>query len=138
MTWPFSAELARRVGAPVCVRGYLQATADHGLLAGLVAEAVEAAGAWFGSPLVRLYAQGGERDGYATALAEYAGGQTAIFTAEALRQEAPRVLLLLIGNHGSAQFEDSPALLRAVRGSRAIEAAIRQSLETGKVVSLAA
>ncbi|MBI3472028.1 MAG: hypothetical protein HY013_11790 [Candidatus Solibacter usitatus] len=127
-----AAGIERRIGTPVALRAYFQLTADHGLLLGVLAEAAPLAGRGFSSPPLRVYAQGAERDGYLTALVEFAGGQTAVLTAEACRTEEPQLLILLIGNQGALQYQDTPGRVALGAGDPVWRAAIRESLESGR------
>ncbi len=102
------------IGEPVALRAYLQLTSDHGLLTPTAAAAVVMAQRWFGAPPLSLYAQGGADLGYVSILAKFAKGQTALISSDLVRSSAepraefPAATLLLIGNHGSMQFSDSP------------------------------
>ncbi len=105
---------SKPIGEPVALRAYLQLTSDHGLLTPTAAAAVAMAGSWFGTSLLSLYAQGGAEPGYVSILAKFAKGQTALISSDLVRsgakpcEEFPAATLVLIGNHGSMQFSDSP------------------------------
>ena len=102
------AKLAERpVGEPVALRISLAVTEDHGLLIPTLARALSLASAWLGSRTERLYAMGSLHDGSVSVLAESAGGQTAIVSSE-LARGSVAVRVLLIGNHGTLSWEDSP------------------------------
>ena len=96
------------IGDAVALRAYLQLTSDHGLLIPTLAAALAMAGRWLGSP-TGLYAQGGSRQGYVSALAQFSG-RTALISSDLIRtgDERPAVTLLLVGNRGSLQFSDHP------------------------------
>ena len=102
------------IGDPVALRAYLQLTSDHGLLTPTAAAAVVMAQRWFGTSVLSIYAQGGAELGYVSILAKFVKGQTALISSELVRSgaeprgEFPTVTLVLIGNHGSMQFSDSP------------------------------
>ena len=102
------------IGEPVALRAYLQLTSDHGLLTPTAAAAVVMAQRWFGAPPLSLYAQGGADLGYVSILAKFAKGQTALISSDLVRSSAepraefPTATVVLIGNHGSMQFSDSP------------------------------
>ena len=102
------AKLAEKpVGEPVALRFSLAATEDHGLLIPALARALSLASAWLGSRIERVYAMGSLHGGSVSVLAEPAGGQTAIVSSE-LARGAVAVRVLLIGNHGTLSWEDSP------------------------------
>ena len=102
------------IGEPVALRACLQLTSDHGLLTPTAAAAVVMAQRWFGAPPLSVYAQGGAELGYVSVLVKFAKGQTALINSDLVRSgaepraEFPTARLLLIGNHGSMQFSDSP------------------------------
>ena len=102
------------IGEPVALRAYLQLTSDHGLLTPTAAAAVAIAQRWFGTSPLSIYAQGGAEFDYVSILAKFARGQTALISSELVRSgaepcaEFPTATLVLIGNHGSMQFSDSP------------------------------
>ena len=105
---------SKPIGEPVALRAYLQLTSDHGLLTPTAAAAVAMAQHWFGTPLLSVYAQGGAELSYVSVLAKFAKGQTAVISSDLVRsgaepcRESPTATLVLIGNHGSMQFSDSP------------------------------
>ena len=102
------------IGEPVALRAYLQLTSDHGLLTPTAAAGVVLAQRWFGASPLSIYAQGGAEFGYVSILAKFAQGQTALISSDLVRSgaepcgESPTATLVLIGNHGSMQFSDSP------------------------------
>ena len=102
------------IGEPVALRAYLQLTSDHGLLTPTAAAAVALAQRWFGTSPLSLYAQGGAEHGYVSVLATFAKGQTAVISSDLVRDgaepcgESPAATLVLLGNHGSMQFTDTP------------------------------
>jgi hypothetical protein len=106
--WIASGLAEKPVGEPVAVRAFFQLTGDHGLLLPTLAAATAIASTWFSSRPSRLYALGGVEAGYASVLAEFAGGQTAMLTVESLQRGRPSVTMLVIGNHGTIRYEDSP------------------------------
>jgi hypothetical protein len=140
---------SKPVGEPVALRAYLQLTSDHGLLAPTAAAAVALAQRWFGAPPLSLYAQGGAEDGYVSVLATFTKGQTALISSDLVRGgaepcgESPKATLVLLGNHGSMQFSDSPgsdglpADLAPPRGApqQQILRLIQESLREGKPAS---
>jgi len=124
------AALARKqIGRPVALRIVLQVTADHGLVVPVAAQAVEMAQRWFGSVAVRVYAQGGARSGFVSVLAEFAAGETALIAAEA-GTEPPAVLVLLIGNHGTLQYDDAREAVLAQPADSPLRRVIERSLES--------
>ena len=104
---------------------------------------------WFGAPPLSLYAQGGAEDGYVSVLATFTKGQTALISSDLVRGgaepcgESPKATLVLLGNHGSMQFSDSPgsdglpADLAPPRGApqQQILRLIQESLREGKPAS---
>jgi hypothetical protein len=124
-----------RIGTPVALRGHFHLSADHGTLLPALEAALGAAAAWFTSAPVRIYATGGARYGEITALAEYAGGQTALVSAGVLRDPLPRADVLLIGNHGTLRFQE-PVALAAEQGHAGLRRAIEQSLASGAPVEV--
>ena len=84
------------------------------LLAIVVGAAVALAQRWFGTSPLSLYAQGGAEHGYVSVLATFAKGQTAVISSDLVRDgaepcgESPAATLVLLGNHGSMQFTDTP------------------------------
>ena len=130
------------IGEPVALRAYLELSDDHGHLVPTAGAMAAIAGAWFGAGLPKVYALGGADQGYVSVTATYPGGQTALIVAESLRGaagERPSVRLLLIGNHGTMEFADSPgADFRAVdrtppadTSTEALGRAIADSLRSG-------
>lgn len=133
------------VGEPVALRAYLELSDDHGHLVPTAGAMASVAGAWFGAGLPKVYALGGADQGYVSVTATYPGGQTALIVAESLSAaagERPSVRLLLIGNHGTMEFADSPgADFRMVdrtppagASSEALSRAIAESLRSGAPV----
>ena len=99
------------VGVPVALRAYLELSDDHGHLVPTAGVLTAAAAGWFGAGLPNVYALGGAAQGYVSVTASYPGGQTAVIVVESLRGaagEQPNVRLLLIGNHGTMEFADTP------------------------------
>ena len=98
------------VGEPVALRLYLQLSSDHGLLAPLAATGVCLAERWLGAGATVLHVQGSAADGYVSLLAQ-AEGRTALVNAEVIWPSKPEAMvrLLLVGNNGSVEFEDSPS-----------------------------
>ncbi|MBM3739289.1 MAG: hypothetical protein FJW39_26250 [Acidobacteria bacterium] len=94
-------------GAPVFVRMFLQLSPDHGLLRSTLAAALGMSSKWLGAAQVRIEERGGAREGFLTAMAEYAGGQSALVTVEAASGD-PTVSILVMGQQGSLKFDDYP------------------------------
>jgi hypothetical protein len=69
----------------------------------------------------------------ATALVDFAQGQSALVTAEVTLDE-PRVSLLILGNHGSMQFTDFPLRPPIGAGPAGLRSALRDSLSKGEAV----
>jgi len=103
---------AGAIGEPVALRLYLQLSVDHGLLLPAGAGGVRLAERWFAGPADILYAQGSVASGYISLLVR-ARGRTALINAEVIWPSKPDafVRLLLVGNNGSAEFEDSPTAI---------------------------
>ncbi len=136
-----AAQLKRdRIGRPVFLRASLQITADHGLLLPILAAAMEAASRWMRSPVRRVYAQGGSRQGFASVLVEFGDGQTALLSTELSHGGEAFVELLLLGQHGSFRFQDQPEPIQlrdaAPVSSRHWTAALEQSIAAGKPVAV--
>ena len=114
LTESLRAKLAEQaVGEPVALRGYFQIADDHGLLISTLAAAVAMAETWFDSRGPTVYAQGGVEQGSISVLATFPNGRTAVLSSDLVREsagdgEGPSVTLLLIGNHGTMQFNDRP------------------------------
>jgi hypothetical protein len=136
-----AAQLARDpIGRPVFLRASLQLTADHGLLAPILAAQLETAARWMATPVRRLYAQGGERQGFLSVLAEFDDGQTALISSELTHGGEASADLLLLGQRGSFRFQDQPEPLQLREppaANQALAAALARSLGAGKPVSLA-
>ena len=98
------------IGEPVALRLYLQLSSDHGLLLSTAAAGVGLAERWFAAPAEVLHMQGSVAAGYVSVLAQ-ARGRTALINAEVIGANRPDafVRLLLVGNNGSVEFEDSPS-----------------------------
>ncbi len=101
------------VGEAVALRGYFQIADDHGLLIPTLAALVVMAEIWFGSRGPNVYAQGGIEQGSISVLATFPNGRTAVLSSDLVRgsagdAEGPSVTVLLIGNHGTMQFNDRP------------------------------
>jgi predicted dehydrogenase len=124
-----------RIGTPVALRAHFHLSADHGTLLAALEAALTAAATWFASTPARVYAAGGARHGEITALAEYAGGQTALVSVGVLRDSLPRTDILLIGNHGTLRFQE-PVALEAEAGHPGLRRAIEQSLAAGAPVEV--
>jgi hypothetical protein len=118
----------QRIGSLVSLRAFFQLSADHGRLMGILGEALAAAGKWFGSRPVRVYALGGIKAGEITAMIEYSGGETALVSAGVLRDPVPIADLMLIGNRGTLRHQDSPQLGEPGRGDEKLLRAIEKSL----------
>ncbi len=102
------------IGTPVALRLYLQVTGDHGLLLPYAALGVDLAQRWLGAPAEIAHVQGGVEMGYITVLGRLGGG-TCLIHSELIRaSDEPSLRLLLVGNQGSAELEDSPAALGRV------------------------
>ena len=98
---------ADSIGRPVFVRLVLALSADHGLLEQQLQLAAAVAGGWIGSGSVRMERMGSARDGFLSALLEYAAGQTALLAVEIVRSE-PQAQVLIVGQHGTLRFDDYP------------------------------
>lgn len=103
---------AGAIGKPVFVRANLQLIADHGHLIPLAASALDTAAKWIGSPVRRVYAQGGTRQGFVSLLVEFASGQSALLAAELTQQAPAEAELLVVGQHGTLRFDDFPEPLQ--------------------------
>ena len=102
------------IGAPVALRLYLQLTSDHGLLLPYAALGVDLAQRWLGAEADVAHVQGGVEKGYITVLGRVAVGTCLIHSELVRASDAPSVRLILVGNQGSAEFEDSPFALGRV------------------------
>lgn len=110
-----AAKLAEQpIGTPVALRGYLQLGTDHGLLISQAAGMTALAERWFGGKATSIYSQGSVESGYVSLLVQFAAGETALVVSELVRPardgagERPLVKLLVVGNHGTIEFEDTP------------------------------
>ena len=110
-----AAKLAEQpIGTPVALRAYLQLTSDHGLLVAHAAGMTALAERWFGANVASIYSQGSAESGYLSLLVQFAAGQTALVVSELVRPardgagERPFTKLLVVGNHGTIEFEDAP------------------------------
>ena len=118
LTWledALAAKLAEQpIGTPVALRAYLQLGSDHGLLISQVAGMAALAERWLGSKATSFYSQGSAESGYVSLLVQFAAGETALVVSELVRpardgaDERPFVKLLVVGNHGTIEFEDAP------------------------------
>ena len=141
-----SGKLASKpIGEPVALRAHVRLTSDHGLLIPTLAATVKVVSRWFGQATPKLYAQGGAEQGHVSVLATFAGGQTALVGSELIRDsDAPRtneaeVRLLLVGNHGTMEFADTPGAdtlpvdlaVSSDPQTQALVRAIQQSLKEG-------
>ncbi len=133
-----AAQLARDpIGRPVFLRAFLQLTADHGLLAPILSAQLEAAARWMATPIRRIYAHGGERQGFLGVLAEFDSGQTALISSELTHGGEGSADLLLIGQRGSFRFQDQPEPLQLREPpapGQTLAAAVARSLATGKPI----
>jgi hypothetical protein len=110
MSESLAAKLARgEVGRPVALRLYLQLSSDHGLILPHCAAGTRLAEQLFGARADILHAQGGVASGYVSVLARCGAG-TALIHSEVAWPKAPAAYLrlLLVGESGSIEFEDSP------------------------------
>jgi hypothetical protein len=145
LTESLAAKLAEKpIGETVALRGDFELTSDHGLLSPSTASAVAMAARWFDAGPLKVYAQGGPDQSYVSVLATFAGGQTALLVSGLLRDgAAPSARLLVIGNHGTMNFQDRPGNdtlavdLAPTEGNdvQRIAARIEQSLRAGKPVA---
>lgn len=110
-----AAKLAEQpIGTPVALRAYLQLTSDHGLLVAHAAGMAAVTERWFGAKATSIYSQGSAESGYVSLLVQFGAGQTALVVSELVRPAdgaAPERLfakLLVVGNHGTIEFEDAP------------------------------
>ncbi len=124
------------IGEAVALRAYLRITADHGLLLGVVARSIAASGSWLEAPRRLVSVHGDLAAGHLTALVEFQGGQTALITAEAIRREAPEVVTLFFGNHGTMRFDDAPRAAEVSAGPAELERLLEGALGSGEVVEV--
>ena len=102
------------IGTPVALRAYLQLVSDHGLLVSQAAGMTALAERWFGGKATSVYSQGSAETGYISSLIQFAAGETALVVSELVRPardgagERPLVKLLIVGNHGTIEFEETP------------------------------
>ncbi len=98
------------IGVPVALRLYLQLTKDPGQLIPHAALGVDLAELWLDGGAKIVHLQGGVKSGYITILTQVGNG-TAFVHSELIRPTTSpaRVRVLLVGNQGSAEFEDSSA-----------------------------
>jgi hypothetical protein len=83
-----------------------------------------------------VFAQGSPEEGTVTALVEFHTGQTALLTAEAIRQGTPSVTVLFFGNHGAMRFDDSPVSPSAESGPPALVSVLERSIQSGEPVEV--
>lgn len=102
------------IGTPVALRAYLQLSSDHGLLISQAVGMTALAERWFSGKAASIYSQGSAEAGYVSLLVQFAAGETALVVSELVRParggagERPLVKLLVVGNHGTIEFEDAP------------------------------
>jgi predicted dehydrogenase len=118
-----------RIGRPVFVRAHAELISDHGLLIALLGHFVRMSASWMNSPLRRLYAQGGARAGYLSALLEFSAGQTALAGATLRRGEQGEVSFLIAGQQGTLRLDDLPEPWQLDGQLPAGDARIMQALE---------
>lgn len=121
-------------GTLVALRALLQISSDHGHLLPMAAQTAELASRWFAAPLARVSAHGDLAAGHLSVLAEYAAGQTALLTAEVMRNEPPMVALLLFANRGTLEFRDAPFEPQFTPIDCAALALVERSLATAQPV----
>jgi len=118
-----------KIGRPVFVRGHAELVADHGLLAGLLGDLAQISAGWMSSPLTRVFAQGGARAGYMSALLEFSGGQTALVATTIRRGEQGEVSVLIAGQQGTLRLDDLPEPWQLGEQGRGGDARLIQALE---------
>ncbi len=98
------------IGKPVALRLYLQLAEDPSQLISHAALGVDLAKLWLDGSAKIVHLQGGVKSGYITILTQVGNG-TAFVHSELIRPPTSPASLrvLLVGNQGSAEFEDSSA-----------------------------
>jgi predicted dehydrogenase len=94
------------IGRPVYVRAFLKLTPDHGLLRGVAEEGVRVAAGWMNVAVAESFWQGGEREGYVSAMVRFRDGRAALIASELTQGDEPEVDVLVVGQQGSLRFED--------------------------------
>ncbi len=97
------------IGTPVALRLYLQLAADHGLLLPYAALGVDLAQRWFAAEASVEHVQGSVEQGYLTVLGRPSIGTCLVHSELQREGDEPSIRLVLVGNQGTAEFEDSPA-----------------------------
>jgi hypothetical protein len=120
---------AGRIGEPVFARLVVEASADHGHLLGTAAAAAAFCGEILRAEIERLLVLGSVESGHLSVQVELAGGKSALVAAALLRRPAPRVDLLLVGNHGALSHSPPAETLEL----ELAEAAAALFAETGRL-----
>ncbi|MFN7924323.1 MAG: hypothetical protein U0Q16_29745 [Bryobacteraceae bacterium] len=127
------------IGRLVFARIDLELTADHGLLGTLVAAGAESVTRWLAASPRSVYAQGGARMGFTSALIEFANGATALVSAS-LAHDEPAARVLVVGQQGTLRYDDFPEPAQMADPPApgvAWTGWIEQSLTAGKAVAAA-
>jgi hypothetical protein len=137
-----------RIGRPVCVRGHLELSADHGRLLPALAGAAQRALEWLGEGASRVFAAGSIEAGHVCTLIEGRGGPACLLSIALRRRSFPVADILVIGNQGSLRHEGLEnglsASVEAVEAgrdalseaARAMLTAIERSLESAAPVDV--
>lgn len=129
-----------QIGTPVAVRIVSHLSADHGTLERSAAQALAAASAWLDSDVDQLTAFGSVEAGQISALARFAGGQTAVVSVGSCGVGPPLFETLVTGSRGILSWENGRgnALLRREEKEQELSSQagalldqIRESLRSG-------
>ena len=130
-----------RIGVPVFARCAVQIESDGECLKNVFARILTMTCSWMKAAPFRIYAQSGKSQQF-TVTAHYAGGQTAIVSANAAPGVRASVDLMLLGNRG-ALYHDADSLqpgfdvtAEPLPAPEWLAEAVERSLRTGRPASI--
>lgn len=136
---------AGQLGEPVFARLMLAVSDDRGRLLPAAAEGVALVVRIMQVPLRTVFASGDVQSGHLSVQLELEPTATALVSVAMLRGSAPRVDLLLVGNHGTLchesraetlkQIAEGAALFEATSEDQQLQGVLSESLSRGVPVS---
>jgi hypothetical protein len=133
----------QRLGRPVFVRYLVQSLQAPDALVPRLAQITAVVRDWLRQPLERLYAVGTKAFGQVALSLQFQEGATALVIFACSQPREPGVDLLVLGNRGSLSYDAGSAELWSENltatepsADPVIQAAIEQSLQSGRPVSV--
>jgi hypothetical protein len=130
---------SQRLGKPVFVRYLVQTLDKAETIVPRLAQVTAMVREWLGQPLERLYAVGTIESGQVSLTLEFRDGATALVSFARSQPRGDGIDLMVLGNRGaiyhdagSAELWDATATAVATPADARLQAAIEQSLRSGK------